>query len=332
MQVCSGRDAGDSPFAWVKPNKQMSKIINNLEEFLAWRGFKGESPYYWARCFYKYTDCGPWAVFLVRDAEAFDEEHEPLLAKIRNHKGQAVLENPEDLDDKFVQFLGFDEHGLSKKERGWDTYVGLVEKFIADEKSNGPSKDLVIIRKDGSTMELQRPSYTESHPADYREIYYEDVSKDNPVDLELCAGIKFGSIVEGSEACSGPFTHMFPFSSDDWDRDEEYMEGETSFYWERDNGSWYTVTRGEEEWVAVNAWGDIRWKGETPPEDIRKAAEQAMHNDWQDDPDFKGCIVQTIPVMPGIYEIKPEHKDWKPLPLGETGAEIYSFTNDEIYD
>lgn len=43
----------------------MSKTINNLSEFLDWRGC-GDDPYSWARAFYKYTDCGPWASFLLK--------------------------------------------------------------------------------------------------------------------------------------------------------------------------------------------------------------------------------------------------------------------------
>ncbi len=54
----------------------MSKIINNLQEFLDWRGFSiNDGAYRWARCFYKYTDCGPWVTFMMTHGrEAYYED------------------------------------------------------------------------------------------------------------------------------------------------------------------------------------------------------------------------------------------------------------------
>lgn len=332
MQVCSGRDAGDSPFAWVTPNEQMSKIIYSLHQFLAWRGFKGETPYRWARCFYKYTDCGPWAVFLVKTKEASEEVLPAQVASFKEKDGMATLVNSRELTPDFVRFLGFDKDGLSKKERTWGDYNRLIDEFIADEaKQVRTGRELEVISRDLSRLVVRLPGSTKAHPMECDEIYYED-KQVMEFDLDTCAGIKFGSIVEGSDACAGPYTHMFPFETEAWDRDEAHMEAETSFYWERDNGSWYIVRNEHEEWMAVNAWGDISWKGETPPDDIKEAAEAAIHNDWQEDPEHSSCVVQTIPEMIGIYEIKPEHKNWKALSLGETGAEIYTFNNDTIYD
>jgi hypothetical protein len=155
------------------------------------------------------------------------------------------------------------------------------------------------------------------------------------LDPEKCCGIQFGSIVEGSDQCSGPFTHMFPFWSSEWTRDEEFMEKETSYYWRRDNASWYIVRTEDDEWVVANVWGDIEWEGEEPTEDIKKAAETAIENDWQEDPRFPGgnCVAQTIPKMPSIYRTpRDEDKDWKAMQLGDTGAEIYTFENDTVFD
>ena len=43
------------------------KIYKNLKELLDGEGFGHEEAGYWARCVYKYTDCGPWVVFLMKN-------------------------------------------------------------------------------------------------------------------------------------------------------------------------------------------------------------------------------------------------------------------------
>lgn len=42
-------------------------VYNNLKELLDSHGY--ESPYQFGRSLYKYTDCGPWTVFLTPDGE-----------------------------------------------------------------------------------------------------------------------------------------------------------------------------------------------------------------------------------------------------------------------
>jgi len=376
-------------FGWLKePPNGPEKVITSLQEFLTWRGFGNDEPRYWARCFYKYTACGPWAVFLMADKPAHDIEHPDVTARIRCVRGHARLMNPKDLDDDFVQFLGFDKQGLDRKERTWENYVKLVDDFIADEGKMARTKyGIEIEKRTVAELHIRRHGWTEHVDAVTKEIYYEDIGPvyayrevkcgcasevigthpDDPqeeiyrdkdpdpdcdichgrgthqmymatgevieVDPELCVGIKFGSIVEGSEVCSGPFEHMFPFKAKDFERDLKYMEKETSFYWERDNGSWYCVRTDDEEWYVVNVWGDIRWESE-PPEPIKTLAEEAMKNDWQPDPERpNSCIVQTIPQMPDAWTTpKDSDKYWKGMPLGDTGAEVYTFENNSTFD
>lgn len=45
----------------------MTAIYNNLKELLDTHG--AESPYAFGRALYKYTDCGPWTVFITPDGE-----------------------------------------------------------------------------------------------------------------------------------------------------------------------------------------------------------------------------------------------------------------------
>lgn len=141
------------------------------------------------------------------------------------------------------------------------------------------------------------------------------------LDPDKCCGIEFGSIVEGSDAYSGPFTHLFPFWSSEWEHDEEHMEEETSFYWKRDNARWYRVRIDDRDWVVADVWGDIEWEGEPPPEPIKSLAEQTIENDWQ-----------SIPTEPSMWApTRESYKDWQALPLGDTGAEILSFECDDVF-
>lgn len=212
------------------------KLIKDLNAFLDWRGC-GDDPGSWARAYYKYTDCGPWVNFVIKDK-----------------------------------------------------------------------------------------------PEGTRDVYYEDLRRGTspPVTNDTCVGVEFGSIVEGSDANSGPFRHMFPFRTSEWERDEEFMEKETSYYWKRDNATWYTVRTAVEEWTVANVWGDIEWEGAPPPDDIKALAEKAIEEDWQPDPEHADCIVQTIPKMPGMW--KDPQPDWKAMPLGDTEAEIFTFENDTTFD
>ena len=323
-------------FDWIdEPPRNKGRLITNLAEFLGWRGFSNDEPYYWARCFYKYTGCGPWTVFLLRDQEAHDVAHGPQTARFRKVRGKAVLENVGELSEKFVQFLSYDAQGLSKKERTWKAYNALVDAFAADEaKQARTGREIVVERPSTTELRITTPGYSEHFDETYQEVYYEDMREEGSpeVNNKNCVGIKFGSIVEGSDACSGPFVHMFPFASAEFDRDVAHMEAETSFYWERDNGSWYAVRNDDTEWIVVDAWGDIEWKGTPPPEEIKAAAEAAIEADWQDDPEFPGSIRQTIPEIPSMWQPKESDKTWEAMPLGDTGAEIYTFTNDLTYD
>jgi hypothetical protein len=324
MQTCDTLDPGEMP--GVSKGHNPKNNMKNLKEFLAWRGY--DNPYSWARSFYKYTDCGPWVNFLIQEAPARDVDHPAVIAVFRRVRGKVKLMNPDEVSPDYLQLLSLDEKGLDRKERAWDHYCGLVATYVADEaKQARTKKTLEIVKQTPTELHLRQPARTQHIEAKIRGVYYEEA---RDLDVDKCVGIEFGSIVEGSDACSGPFVHMFPISKKAFNRDVAFMEKETAFYWERDNGSWYTVRTDQDEWVVVNAWGDIRWQGKPPPKKIRKAAEAAIENDWQDDPDFEGAVKQTIPKMPGMWgKAQP---GWEAMKLGNTGAEIFTFENDTTYD
>jgi hypothetical protein len=333
-------------FDWLdEPPGKKGRLITSLADFLDWRGC-GDDPYRWARAYYKYTDCGPWVNFLELVTPAHEINHPSVVAVLHKVRGKVKLMNPEEIDPKYLQLLALDEHGLDRKERKWDHYCKLVEEYIADEANQERTgRTLTLVKRTATELHLQQPGRMEYVEDDYKEVYYEDLGRGSvTLDPERCCGIQFGSVVEGSEQCSGPFTHKFPFWSSDWARDEEFMEKETSFYWKRDNASWYRVRTEDEEWVVANVWGDIEWEdgglsdaGSEIPPDIKALAEEAIKNDWQTDPKWDCCVVQTIPRMPNEFgwgcRPKPkEGEEWKAMPLGDTGAEIYTFEDDTVFD
>lgn len=86
-----------------------------------------------------------------------------------------------------------------------------------------------------------------------REVYYES---DEANTLTECAGIKMGSIVEGSEAYVDRDPMMFPFTGKEFDDYVKSINDEASFYWERDNLDHYVVRQGDKEYCVTSGWGE----------------------------------------------------------------------------
>lgn len=328
------------------PNKPMSKkkiarkgkLIKDLNAFLDWRGC-GDDPGQWARAYYKYTACGPWVNFVIKDKPESIESYTFYVR--RNAKGKLHCITDQPTPSELLRPFGFDADGVPKRGyadcfQSLKSYSAAVRKY--QERFDKLDDTKITLIAEGPTN--PKPGehrwvmvrFTHHTPASTRDVYYEDLRRGTspPVTNDTCFGIEFGSIVEGSDANSGPFRHMFPFRTSEWERDEEFMEKETSFFWTRDNASWYTVRTAVEEWTVANVWGDIEWEGDPPPDDIKALAEKAIKEDWQDDPEHSGCIVQTIPKMPGMW--KDPQPDWKAMPLGDTEAEIFTFENDTTFD
>lgn len=82
-------------------------------------------------------------------------------------------------------------------------------------------------------------------------VYYEDEQASEDKDEQdwwsSCTGIEIGSIVEGSDVEVGPECLAFPFTEDDLDRTVKGIDSEASFYWERDNSTYYTVCNKDGE-------------------------------------------------------------------------------------
>lgn len=168
------------------------EIVHNYREFAQARlGDPESTPYYLGRCLYKYTDCGPWSVYIL---------DEPLLTK----------------------------------------------KFNPDE------------------------------------LYYEDEEASDCSLADHIIGVKVGSIVEGSDAYAEPFTLMFPFDMEDFWKGVESVNEEASFYWERDNSSWYTLHHPEhgDFWIK-ECWGDWEWgtEAEEIPQEVKDAVQKWIGED-----------------------------------------------------
>jgi hypothetical protein len=319
----------------------MSKIINNLNEFLEFRGVS-DSPYAWARAFYKYTDCGPWAVFLTRDTPAYTEKHRLLIARDARTGKLSVRDNtpagspPKPIPDDILSVFGFAPDGhpeprMGHLMRSLAAYVRRVKELQESwEKSiherlliTGIFEPLPKNRLSGRKWVLI--VVERRHPETFNEVYYEDLRRGDPpprVDNENCAGIKIGSIVEGSEVCYGPDTFMFPFEAEKFDRSVENMKAETSFYWVRDNSTWYVVRVRDREYYCHRNWDELKWDGNKPSHKIVKALEALTGGNDYD----------KIPEMPHVYRTPRESdKDWKPYPVPGTTATIHSYQNDGVY-
>jgi hypothetical protein len=110
------------------------------------------------------------------------------------------------------------------------------------------------------------------HLEDGTKCYYEDKNIDT-VNNGNCVGIEFGSIVEGSDMNSGPFVYMFPFSEEDFDKDVEYMEKETTFYWERDNSQFYLIATPKKDYYLQVLDGEMKWEMDKPKKQLRDRVE-----------------------------------------------------------
>lgn len=309
-----------------------SKKINSLEEFLAWRGFGADEPYYWARCFYKYTDCGPWAVFIMADEPARVDKWSFIVGRDSRGKLRAAPVQGELPPPGVISRFGFDTDGNPiKEDREFMSSLATYAKALGDYRERltksddlsfdywpGPSNPKPGERKHilvGITMPVK---------ATEREIYYEDIGKTQEdgtkieVDPTKCIGIKFGSIVEGSEAYSGPFTHYFPFDTKDFERDEKWMEEETSFYWERDNSQWYQLRVGDRTYFLHNMWGEIKWDSKPPSRKLKDKVEEFINEHFDD-------IVHE----PHVWG-KPQ-PDWAPTPIPGSRATIHECYNDTTF-
>lgn len=305
---------------------EVSRLIASLDEFLEWRGF--EHPYEWARAFYKYTDCGPWAAFFVQTEP--ERVRHSVFAAVFGADGRlshcvrgrikGELADPEDVR-KFLfdpttmkARTGFGDLGRRK-----ESYLAALQAFCDKTEATAPADDKLRwsfdVRERCVLIRTQKKV-----PPVIVDVYYEDIGKPGKPEItnENCVGVRFGSIVEGSEATAGPYDHMFPFLAEEFDSDVKSMEDETSFYWERDNSTWYQVSTPTREYIVRNTWGDIVWEGYKPGRKLRDKVEALLADPPED-----------MPKMPGSY--RPPQPDWKPMSIPGTRSTIHEFTNDSDY-
>jgi hypothetical protein len=119
-----------------------------------------------------------------------------------------------------------------------------------------------------------------------REIYYED----RPAfDMVSCIGIRVGSIVEGSDVSGTPFEMMFPFDTDDFEKEFATLTSECEFYWYRDNSHWYTL---QPHGHAKECWGE--WEFNNVPEGVAESVKEMAEHigyDYVDIPGHKGWTI-----------------------------------------
>lgn len=248
--------------------------ITNLQEFITHVG--GDTAYQAGRGIYKYTGCGPWIVYLVEETPKRSTILQ-ISVRIKNKKLHASVE--ESLFDheneqapEALSLLGFNADGSPRREdkigRTLDAYRRTIENFLKKDRVNGVSNTIGVTTSP-YTLTLHHKQQHElgmgrgpkqvcitlhriEEPS-YREVYYES---DEANTLTECAGIKMGSIVEGSEAYVDRDPMMFPFTGQEFDEYVKGIDDEASFYWNRDNLDHYFITNGEKEYYIESGWGE----------------------------------------------------------------------------
>ena len=248
--------------------------ITNLKDFMSHVG--GDNAYRAGRGIYKYTGCGPWIVYLVEETPKRSTALQ-VSVRLKSKKLQASVE--ESLFDhenaqapEALSLLGFHADGSPRREdkigKTLDAYRRTIENFLKKDRVNGVSNTI-----GDSTNPYTLLLHPERQPEpgmgrgvkqvcitlhrieepSYREVYYES---DEANTLAECAGIKMGSIVEGSEAYVDRDPMMFPFTGKEFDEYVKGIDDEASFYWNRDNLDHYSITNGKTEYYIESGWGE----------------------------------------------------------------------------
>ena len=157
---------------------------------------------------------------------------------------------------------------------------------------------------------------------DGMKLYYEDEAAAGRDFVKNIIGVKFGSIVEGSDVEISPVELMFPFESERIDEVIKGMDEEASFYWERDNKDWFYLKSPKGTHYAFHAgWGEVTWDSKKPI----KAVVEAI-SAW------------TEEYYPGIwkkednnsYSMEAGYDKYVPFP-GRKGWEVSQWQNDMDY-
>ena len=247
--------------------------IQNLKEFLAHVG--GDNAYQAGRALYKNTDCGPWIVYLVEEQPSRPSTLE-VTVRLKDGKlfaqcEESLFDYENDLAADVLSCLGFNADGTpcrgDKIGRSLDGYRKKVEAFLAREDRYSP-KGTIGDSRNPYKVELLphevpelgckrgcktvRTLLSKTLPQEFREVYYES---DEANTLTECAGIKMGSIVEGSEAYVDRDPLMFPFTGEEFDAYVKSINDEACFCWNRDNLDHYMVRHGKKEYYIESGWG-----------------------------------------------------------------------------
>ena len=290
-----------------------SKKYRNLGQLLEAHGV--DTPYSFGRALYKWTDCGPWTVFVLSEAPAHDEVEDVVIACDPATNGARVESGNPSKDTLLV--LGLDDPAGEAAKWPWRKYCEKLDEFVAEhttvKRGYRPDEKLTITKKSVARRWIR----VERHvPASTKDFYYENREE---FDQAKCVGLRIGSIVEGSEVEVSPVTLEFPFSEEELDQAVKGIDEEASFYWERDNSKWYCLKSPDgEQFSFRETWGEVKWDV-VPPDDVRAAAEK-----WSLD---GGRWQKEDPKSPGMSFATCDEGEWIPLP-GKPGWTVSEYVND----
>ena len=95
--------------------------VNNFAELMESRGMQDSTPYQWGRALYKYTDCGPWTVFLTANGEFYyesDEANAEDTSNIIGIKIGSIVEGSDVEIDPVTLMFPFDPEEVDKVLEG----------------------------------------------------------------------------------------------------------------------------------------------------------------------------------------------------------------------
>ena len=202
----------------------MSKTYNNLAELL-----NDETAYRFGRMLYKYTDCGPWTNFIVRDKP---ERIERYAIEIRETvSGLRAKSMTQDPAADAIQFLGFEPDGSNTlRWRSRKAMQKRVHAFFAKERDPLSSIPWTL-KRNALCIGCLRIELSRNLAANTRDVYYED-EEANTTDIPGCIGIEIGSIVEGCDNGIDGRTLLFPFTDEEFDAVVKQVNDDACTVWD----------------------------------------------------------------------------------------------------
>ena len=191
----------------------------------------------------------------------------PLAAQLLRD-GRVIL--PWTADDDALLRVSGSSDGIAQDARVQEAVDALKALFPAPQETFCCLQDL-LARSDAETPhDFGRDLYKATSCGPWvsfvvpghgcrSSVYYEstEAREVQPAWWSQCTGIDIGSIVEGSDVEVGPTRLHWPFTQAQLYEALKQVDAEASFYWERDNTTFFEVTDSGKSWRVYARWGNF---------------------------------------------------------------------------